>query len=468
MHWPLNEFREVVDALILFAIPLLSVWFVISGIDDLIVDCIFGWMYCFGKQKQPATPLPIPQKKLAVLIPLWNEYEVIAQMLHHNTSVLHYRNYELFIGVYPNDEKTLREIQLIESIFPKVHLCLCPHDGPTSKADCLNWIFQHIILHEQSTGDVFEGFLTHDAEDVIHPESFSVINRHLDEYDMVQVPILPLPTPFTSLTHAVYCDEFAEGQLKDLRARVFSGGFMPGCGVGTALSRHCVQQLAEIQSNRVFDPLCLTEDYEIGLRVHRLGLKQIFTSLNSERVMTWEFFPQTFRGAVRQRTRWITGISLQSWQRNGWGDDRDSWYWLWRDRKGLIGNPLSLFANLIFLYGGITYIAARISETPWQLSGYIPSLAWLALCFQLVRLLTRTICCSKIYGYRFALGTPVRVLWANLINSCATVSAVHRFALSQIQKTPLIWLKTEHAFPTLEAIQQVTVQAKRKAKSAGI
>src|SRR5690606_17612359 len=96
-----------------------------------------------------------------------------------------------------------------------------------------------------------------------------------------------------------------------------------------------------------------------------------------------------------------------------------------------------------------------------------PIMAWWALGFQLIRLLTRTICCALIYGPMFALGTPLRVLWANVINSFATLSAIHRFAYSVIHKTPLIWLKTEHAFPTVEAIQSVAARAKKKATSAG-
>ena len=45
------------------------------------------------------------------------------------------------------------------------------------------------------------------------------------------------------------------------------------------------------------------------------------------------------------------GIALQGWQRHGWGGKPGEMYWLWRDRKGLIANPLSLAANVVFVYG---------------------------------------------------------------------------------------------------------------------
>ncbi len=459
---------HAVDAWVAVILPAIAVWFVLSGFDDLLVDLIFAarWLRGHDVSLDDSTGPPLPEKRLAVFVPLWHEYQVIEQMLNHNVTVIQYANYEFFVGAYPNDPETLNAISHAQKRHPQVHLCVCPHDGPTSKADCLNWVLQHMILYEQRSGKIFDAILMHDAEDVIHPHSFTLINRHLEKYAMVQVPVLPLPTPFLALTHAAYCDEFAESQWKDLRARVFAGGFMPSCGVGTALSRECVEQLAEQYANRVFDPECLTEDYEIGLRVHRLGLKQIFTPLGRRSIATREFFPQSFRGAVRQRTRWITGISLQSWHRNGWGRDWRTWYWLWRDRKGLLGNPLSIFANLLFFYGGATWLVAQTTGTTWGLENHVPALAWLALFFQTERVLTRSICCARFYGWSFALGTPLRVLWANVINTVATVHAIQRFFHAMATRTPLVWLKTEHAFPTLAALEEAASIVEQKTKAA--
>ena len=54
---------------------------------------------------------------------------------------------------------------------PNVHLAVCPHDGPTSKADCLNWIYQRMILYEEEHGVQFDIIVTHDAEDIIDPDA---------------------------------------------------------------------------------------------------------------------------------------------------------------------------------------------------------------------------------------------------------------------------------------------------------
>jgi adsorption protein B len=269
---------------------------------------------------------------------------------------------------------------------------------------------------------------------------------------MVQVPVLPLATPVSKWVHGVYCDDFAESQFKDLPARVFAGGFMPSCGVGTGLSRWTVEQLAATYSNRVFEPACLTEDYELGLRVYQMGLKQIFTE---PIVSTREFFPQTFQGAVRQRTRWITGISLQCWQRNGWGKSWREAYWLWRDRKCLVGNPLSIVANVVFIYGFTTWVWSQISGSPWVLGAGAVNLAWIGLAMQCFRAGVRTACCSRFYGLGFAAAAPLRVFVANVINALATIRAIKRFAVSIITRTPLVWLKTAHSFPSEAALNEV-------------
>ncbi|HYK17180.1 MAG TPA: hypothetical protein VEV37_04125, partial [Bryobacteraceae bacterium] len=41
---------------------------------------------------------------------------------------------------------------------------------------------------------------------------------------------------------------------------------------------------------------------------------------------------------------------------------------VWRDRKGLFGNPLSLLSNLLFGYGALTWIYAKLSSSPWGLA----------------------------------------------------------------------------------------------------
>jgi len=144
----------------------------VSGIDDLALNvvCLWAWIQRrFLSRAAPIPPHPEIEKRIAIYVHLWHEASVIAGMVEHNVSAIAYDHYDFFIGGYPNDEPTLDAVRELESRFPHVHLAICPHDGPTSKADCLNWIYQRMLLFEEHHGVRFDVAVTHDAEDLIHP-----------------------------------------------------------------------------------------------------------------------------------------------------------------------------------------------------------------------------------------------------------------------------------------------------------
>src|SRR2546427_4202310 len=150
-------------------------------------------------------------------------------MLEHNLAAIRYPDYHIFAGIYANDQQTEDAVAAVSERYPNVHLAVCPHDGPTSKADNLNWIFERMLLFESERQAHFDIVVTHDAEDLMHPQSLRWVNHYIQQYDMVQIPVLPLPTPWSELIHGLYCDEFAEYQSKELPVRQFLGGFLPSC-----------------------------------------------------------------------------------------------------------------------------------------------------------------------------------------------------------------------------------------------
>src|SRR5262249_15581183 len=231
-------------------LALFAIWVLLSGLDDLFLNlaCLWRW---YVRQVCRHTPAPTdaalahaPRKRIAVFVPLWREHTVIRSMIEHNLASHGYERCDFFIGVYPNDEPTLEVVRGLESRFPAVHLALCPHDGPTSKADNLNWIFQRMLLFESDRQARFDIVVTHDAEDLMHLHSLLWVNYYAQRFDMVQIPVLPLPIPWSELIHGVYCDEFAEYQSKELPVRQFLGGFLPSCGTGAGFSRHALERLA--------------------------------------------------------------------------------------------------------------------------------------------------------------------------------------------------------------------------------
>jgi bacteriophage N4 adsorption protein B len=424
-----------------------ALYLILSGADDLVIDLLWIVQRIRGFT---ATPDPaaldhvIPQR-LAIFVPLWHEHQVIEQMLVHNHAAIHYPDYQFFVGVYPNDQATIDAVRRASERLSNVTLCMVPHPGPTSKPDCLNAIYQGMLSFEARTGTRFSMIVTHDAEDVIHPQSLRWINYYAQDYDFVQIPVLALKTPLLSLTHGVYCDEFAETHGRDLAVRAACAAFVPSAGVGTGYSRRALESLAAANSGEIFIPDALTEDYENGLRLHQMGFRQVFVPIARSQedgfVATREYFPQSFSTAIRQRTRWVIGISLQSWKRNGW---RGGWwtrYWLWRDRKGLIGAPIGLLTNLLSALGVVSQVWRQ--PIPSAVLGLFAVTTMLGI----LRIGIRIWFVFRIYGPGMALTVPLRILWGNAINALATLRAEHRFVKSLITGSALSWSKTAHEYP---------------------
>ncbi len=437
----------------------LAVLLLLSGIDDLIPVALCAFHH-FSKKALPSSTLRAidqPPRRIAIFVPCWKESSVIGNMVRHNISAIRYSNFDFFLGVYPNDQATVVAAERLSQGFPNVHVAACPHPGPTSKADCLNWIYRRMQQFEEQRGAYFDTVVLHDAEDIIHPDALALIDRERAVYAMVQVPVLPLSTPFREMTHGVYCDEFAEFQTIDMPARIYSKSFLPSSGVGTGFAREILERL-QAEREQIFDAASLTEDYEIGIYIHNAGYRQIFAPLDQVKggfVATREFFPRTIHSAIRQRTRWVSGIALQCWERNGW---RGSWrvrYWLWRDRKGLVANPLSLLTNFLFVSGLLDAIFCLVLRRPWDLAlndSRLVLLGSLTFLLQAVRMSLRIACVGRIFGFRLAAGVPLRALLGNLINCCASLCAVWQYAHARLAGRSMVWLKTDHAYPVHELL----------------
>jgi len=124
----------------------LALWILISGLDDLFISLVF---VLTGRQPFPwpadSDLDKTPERRIAILVPLWREHRVIGQMLEHNLAAIRYSAYDVFVGVYPNDDATARAVEEAARFQPRVHLVVGPHDGPTSKGDCLNWVYRGIF-----------------------------------------------------------------------------------------------------------------------------------------------------------------------------------------------------------------------------------------------------------------------------------------------------------------------------------
>src|SRR5215468_10480783 len=178
-----------------------SIVFLVSGLDDLFIDAcyFFRGLYCrlFIRSKYK----PLTEEKLlhrheqlnAIMIPAWDESAVIRPMLLNIMRTLDYHDYHIIVGTYPNDLDTQREVERVREQHSHVHRIVCPNNGPTNKADCLNWIYQGIKLLEKEQHLRFEIFVMQDCEDVIHPLCYKLLNYLIPRKDMVQLPVHSLP-----------------------------------------------------------------------------------------------------------------------------------------------------------------------------------------------------------------------------------------------------------------------------------
>lgn len=413
------------------------------------------------------------EQAIAVAVPAWDESAVITKMLENSLHTFNYSRYHIFVGTYPNDPATSQEVENVRELYDNVHCIPCPHDGPTNKADCLNWIYQGIREYENSSGERFDILVLHDAEDVVHPLSLKLFNYLIPRKDMVQLPVFVLESRWYQFTAGHYIDEFAEYHLKDLLVRERLAGVVPGAGVGCAYSRRALDLVAKQHENQVFSTESLTEDYDLSFRLHNLKLKLIFVKKAITRTVTrksfWtgkpsvkvvkkyiatrEYFPSTFMASVRQKSRWITGIAFQGWASIGWKGGWWTKYMLFRDRKVIVTNQVNALAYVVVVTVLVLWFADRYFSDAYRYPPLVDEGSWLWYLilvdtfFLLWRLSQRVINVFRVYGWQHAALALPRVVWANSLNFVAGLRASYLFG-RYLVSGKLVWEKTKHAFPT--------------------
>ena len=188
----LFQYLYVIEVLMLVAGVIIAV----SSTDDLVVDLLYWSGRLMGTSGARSRELPdielleqLPERPFAIMIPCWKEHEVIFSMLSSNSRLLRYAQAHYFVGVYLNDPLTQDEVRKAQRQYPNIHMVLVPHDGPTSKADCLNQMISDIFIFEAEHRMRFAGMVMHDSEDLIHPLELKLFNRIVDIYDFVQLPV---------------------------------------------------------------------------------------------------------------------------------------------------------------------------------------------------------------------------------------------------------------------------------------
>lgn len=433
-----------------------GVGFLLLGLNDLAVDLIYFtrrfWrsrtvyrhyrrayasFYCFNKN--PGF--------IAIFVPAWDESAVIAQMLTATLNKLDYPDYRIFVGHYRNDPATAAAIARVRD--DRVIAVQVEEDGPTTKADCLNHLYDALLAYELDSNRPAKAVVLHDAEDVVHRYELRIFDGLIEKAALVQLPVLPLIDPDSRWISGHYCDEFAEAHMKELVVREAVGAAIPLAGVGCAIARRPLALLAAQHGGRPFAGTSLTEDYEMGLRIGALGLKTMFVRIAAEPgepgvVASRGYFPATLGAAVRQKARWLGGIAFAGWDRLGWGGGLGERWMRLRDRRGPFAAVLIVAAySAAFLWSQVWLARALGAPIEMRIDPLLAGLLLINAWLLAWRVVMRALFTASAYGIEEGLLSMPRLFVGNLI---AVLAAVRAFTRHFGGRTPR-WDKTQHMFP---------------------
>ena len=454
----------------------------ISALDDLFID-VYYWSYeayrnLFVRTKHPRLRveqlLEKPQRYFAVMAPAWKEYDVIAGMIENTLATMNYDKFVIFAGVYQNDAETTAEVDRMVRKFPdRVCRATVLNDGPTCKADCLNWIAKRIFQYEADHQIEFSGMILHDSEDVIHPLEFRLFNYLIERKDLIQLPVLSLPRKWYEFVGESYSDDFAEWCQKEMIVRESLTGVVPGCGVATCYARHAIKALSERLEGVPFNTSTLTEDYDLSFRLNASGFRrQIFVRFpvitTVQRMNFWsgkmeekqvntliavhEYFPNGLRAAYRQRARWILGVAFQGWQQLGWKGSFSRRYLFFRDRKSVVSAFVGWMAyvlvfNVLILFG-IKWAGADFVRFP-ELAlpeSWIYEVVIINFWLFMNRIAHRMYFVWRLQGIPGAARVLPHMIIGNVINFFAICRAWKLFVSHLITGKKIGWDKTAHSY----------------------
>ena len=435
-----------------------AVWLLVGAIDDLGIDIIWIFRRLYRRivyyRAQPpmrADQLPPPTRAglIAVFVPTWQEANVIGSMLAQCELSWHQTdcNYCIYVGCYPNDEDGIAKVSDAALHNPRVRLVLVPHPGPTTKADCLNRIWQAMLADELAEGYKTKAVVLHDAEDAVHAEELRIFDRLIEKNAAVQLPVIPIRTARSQWISGHYCDEFAEAHGKTMVVREALGAALPLAGVACAIDRNLLGRIALDNNGYPFDEGSLTEDYELGLRIGAAGGRTIMARIldhSGALVGTKAHFPETLDASVRQKARWLTGISLAGWDRIGWrGGFADKWMLL-HDRKSILAALVMVVAYAcIILTAFLTVTSAFGLHKLTPLPPLLIILLAINAGFLIWRIVVRAAFVWALYGPAQAALSGPRSVVANII----AIMAARRACVAYIRHCfgkPLVWDKTTH------------------------
>ena len=449
-EWGTLEWLAVVEQeLLLFA----GLFFLVGALDELAVDLYWGFLRLTGR----SASLQLDREdvrtrrlggKAAILVPTWQEDRVISHTIAHALRSWAHREYVIYVGIYRNDAATLEAAMEGAGSDPRVRLVVHDCDGPTTKADCLNRLYQAMAHDEQRTGDSVRMVVLHDAEDMVDPAELGLVDKAIERAEFVQIPVLPLPQANSRWIGSHYCEEFAEAHGKAMVVRDAMGTCMPAAGVGCAFDRGMLRDMERLTDVAgPFSVDSLTEDYEVGMRIEAAGGRSRFLRVrgtDGRLIATRALFPSRIDAAVRQKARWVHGIALQGWDRLGWEGGAGEFWMRLRDRRGPLAALVLACGYAFFLLAGLSLLLGELGVArPWQADPLLQFLIIANLASFTWRALARFGFTAREFGIAEGLRAVLRIPVANIIAIMAGRRALVAY-IRALHGAPAQWEKTAH------------------------
>jgi bacteriophage N4 adsorption protein B len=166
-----------------------------------------------------------------------------------------------------------------------------------------------------------------------------------------------------------------------------------------------------------------------------------------------EYFPAQFYASVKQKSRWVVGIALQGWEHLGWRGDLRTKYMLFRDRKALVTNLVTLLGYLVVAVVAAIWLTIMIDPGAYRYPPLVEqgSVLWYVIIANAIllawRLGFRAYCVGRVYGWQQAALSLPRTVWSNIINFGATCRAIRLYARYLRTGKLIAWDKTAHVYP---------------------
>ena len=399
-------------SIVLFGLAAATVWSMLHAWRDpeTLRDTEFG--------AKTGSPLH-PGRSFSLLVPARHEQDVLEETLEQLTRLDH-PDFEVIAIVGHDDEGTTAVAQRVADRHPDVVRVVVDHSWPKNKPKAMNTALP------ACRGDIVGVF---DAEDEVHPRLLRVVDGafRATGADVVQggVQLVDFRSSWFSLRNCLeYFFWFRSRLHLHERHR-----FIP-LGGNTVFVRTEL-----LRSVGGYDPECLAEDCELGVRLSTLGARIVVAY--DPYLVTREETPHTNRDLVKQRTRWNQGF-LQVLRKGAWRD-------LPTRRQRLLAR-YTLAQPFLQAFAGLAVPLAIVSAlwlrapVPVAMLTFLPAVPTFAMViFEIVGV--REFC--RTYYMRARPGDYVRLVLSTLpyqlLLGFAALRAVYRHARGQGG-----WEKTAH------------------------